>query len=55
MKNKNKNNDSFRQTKKFPLMTLAASLITLGLGYWFYCHAEHKQAKVKSVRAFSVR
>lgn len=46
---------SFWQTKEFPLITIAASLITLGLGYLFHCHMEHKQAKVKSIRTFSAR
>ena len=45
---------SVGQPKGFPLITLAAFLVTLGLGYWFHRHTEHKQAKVKSVRAFSV-
>ena len=53
MKEKKKN--SIWLTKEFPLITLAATLITLGLGYWFHCRTEHKRAEVKSARASSVR
>ena len=47
--------DSFWLTKEFPLITFAASLITLGLGYWFHCRMEYKRAEMKSACASSVR
>lgn len=48
---KNNKKKSFWLTKEFPLITLAASLITLGLGYLYHCNMEHKWAKETSARA----
>lgn len=41
-------------TKEFPLIIVAASLVILGLGYWFHCRTEYKRAEVKSACASSV-
>ena len=37
-----KKKEKFWLTKEFPLITLAASLVTLGLGYWFHCRMVYK-------------